>query len=284
MAIFSNQATLTYNGTTTSSNIAYGEILDIIEAAKTSIEGTYTPDSLVTYVITLRNTGSSALTGLTVSDDLGGYVLGGVTVYPLTYENGSVALFIDGVAQVAPAVTSGPPLIFGGINIPGGSDAVLIYQARANSYANPAEGGEIINIATVSGPGITSPITATETVLANVAPMLTISKSITPAQVVDNDRVTYTFIIQNSGNEAVVATDSAVINDTFDPILTALIVSFNGETWTAGTQYTYNEATGEFSTLPGQITVPAATYVQDPTTGEYTAIPGIASLIVSGTI
>jgi hypothetical protein len=78
--------------------------------------------------------------------------------------------------------------------------------------------------------------------------------------------------------------NNAVINDTFDPILASLIVSFNGETWTAGTQYTYNEVTGEFSTLLGQITVPAATYVQDPTTGEYTAIPGIASLIVSGTI
>ena len=39
MAIFSNQATLTYNGNTTNSNIAYGEILDVLTAAKTSIEG-----------------------------------------------------------------------------------------------------------------------------------------------------------------------------------------------------------------------------------------------------
>ena len=30
MAIFSNQATLTYNGSTTNSNIAYGEILDVL--------------------------------------------------------------------------------------------------------------------------------------------------------------------------------------------------------------------------------------------------------------
>ena len=34
MAIFSNQATLTYNGTTTNSNIAYGEILDVLTATK----------------------------------------------------------------------------------------------------------------------------------------------------------------------------------------------------------------------------------------------------------
>ena len=70
MAIFSNQATLTYNGSTTNSNIAYGEILDVLAVTKTAIEGAYTPDGLVTYVVTLRNTGSTPLTGLTATDDL----------------------------------------------------------------------------------------------------------------------------------------------------------------------------------------------------------------------
>ena len=73
MAIFSNQATLTYNGNSTNSNIAYGEILDVLVATKTAVEGTYTPGALVTYVVTLRNTGNASLTGLTVTDDLGGY-------------------------------------------------------------------------------------------------------------------------------------------------------------------------------------------------------------------
>jgi hypothetical protein len=102
--------------------------------------------------------------------------------------------------------------------------------------------------------------------------------------VVDNDRVTYTFVIQNSGNEAVVATDNAAITDTFDPILTALTVTFNGATWTQGVQYNYNEATGLFATVPGQIVVPAATYTQDPITGAYTVTPGTAALTVTGTI
>ena len=284
MAIFSNQATLTYNGNTTNSNIAYGEILDVLAATKTSVEGTYTPGTLVTYVMTLRNTGTATLSGLTVTDDLGGYDFGGATVYPLTYEAGSAALFIDGVPQAAPAVTAGPPLVFTGLSIPGGSDAVLVYQARANAYADPAEGGTVVNTVTVTGDGLSAPITATATVTALVAANLTISKSITPAQVVDNDRVTYTFVIQNTGNEAVVATDNAAINDTFDPILTALTVTFDGAAWTEGTQYTYDEATGLFATIPGQITVPAATYTQDPVTGAYTLTPGIATLVVTGTI
>ena len=275
---------MTYNGSSTNSNIAYGEILDVLVATKTSVEGSYTPGQIVTYVVTLRNTGTSALTGLTVTDDLGGYVFGGTTVYPLTYESGSVAMFTNGVPQAAPAVTAGPPLAFSGITVPAGGDVVLVYQARANAYADPAPQGTIVNTVTVTGDGLSAPITASATVTAEVAPVLTISKSITPAQVVDNDRVTYTFVIQNSGNQAVVATDNAAITDTFDPILTALTVTFDGAAWTQGVQYNYNEATGLFTTVPGQILVPAATYVQDPVTGVYTATPGIATLVVTGTI
>ena len=284
MAIFSNQATLTYNGGSTNSNIAYGEILDVLTATKTAIEGTYTPGELVTYVVTLRNTGGTALTGVTVTDDLGGYVFEGNTVYPLTYEDGSATVFVNGVPQAAPAVTAGPPLAVSGLNIPAGGDLVLVYQARANQFADPAADGTIVNTVTVTGDGITTPITATETVTAASAPELTISKAISPTQVVDNDRVTYTFVIQNTGNEAVVATDNAVITDTFDPILTDLVVTYDGATWTEGVQYTYDAATGLFATLPGAITVPAATYTQDPVTGAYTLTPGIATLTVTGTI
>lgn len=284
MAIFSNQATLTYNGNSTNSNIAYGEILDVLAATKTSVEGSYTPGALVTYVVTLRNTGSSTLSGLTVTDNLGGYDFNGTTVYPLTYEAGSAVLFANGVLQPAPAVTAGPPLVVSGISVPGNGDVVLVYQARANSYANPAVGGTIDNTVTVTGDGLSAPVIAVESVTAEAEPMLTISKSITPSQVVDNDRVTYTFVIQNSGNQAVVATDNAAINDTFDPILTALAVTFEGVSWTQGVQYNYDETTGLFATVPGQILVPAATYTQDPVTGEYSLTPGIATLVVTGTI
>ena len=81
-----------------------------------------------------------------------------------------------------------------------------------------------------------------------------------------------------------VATDNAAITDTFDPILTALTVTFDGVSWTQGVQYNYEEATGVFATVPGQILVPAATYTQDPATGAYSVTPGIATLTVVGTI
>ena len=284
MAVFFNQATLTYNGVSTNSNIAVGEILDALTATKTAVEGTYAVGELVTYAVALRNTTGGVLADLTVSDDLGGYAFGGGTVYPLTYEDGSALLFIDGAVQPAPAVVAGPPAVFTGITIPANGDAVLVYQARANGFAPPVADGTIVNTVTVTGDGLSAPVTATETVTADAAARLTISKSITPTQVVDNDRVTYTFVIQNFGNEAVVATDDAIVTDTFDPILTDLVVTFNGEGWVEGVQYTYDEATGQFASAAGQITVPAATFTQDPVTGAYTTVPGTATLVGVGTI
>lgn len=284
MAIFTNQATLTYNGISTNSNIAYGEILDVLSVTKTAVESGYVQGDTVTYVVSLKNTGGSALTNLTVTDNLGAYTYNGNTVYPLTYVSGSTLYFVNGALQPAPAVTAGPPLSITGITVPANGDAVIIYQTVANAFANPEVGGNVINTVTVSGDGLNAPVTATATVDAETAANLSISKSITPSQVVDNDRVTYTFIIQNSGNQAVLATDDAIISDLFNPILTALAVTFDGATWTEGSEYTYNQTTGQFTTIAGNITVPAATYTRDAVTGEYIVNPGIATLVVTGTV
>ena len=174
MAIFTNQATLTYTGGSANSNIAVGEIIEVLSADKTAVSGTYAPGELVTYVITIRNTGSAAFTGLTVTDDLGGG-----TNAPLTYEAGTVLYFVNGVLQAAPTVTAGPPLVFTGITVPAGGDAVLVYQARANGFADPGPEGFITNTVTITGGGLTAPVTATETVNAAIGPELTITKTIT---------------------------------------------------------------------------------------------------------
>ena len=284
MAIFTNQATLTYNGTTTNSNVAFGEIIDAITATKTSVEDNYSIGDTITYVVALRNTGNTPLTNLTVTDDLGGYEFNGNTVYPLNYVEGSVLYYVNGVLQTEPTVTAGPPLAVSGISVPANGDAVIVYQADVTGFANPQAESTVTNTVTVSGDGISTAVTATDTITANVQAQLAIAKSINPAQVTDNDRVTYTFIIQNTGNEAVVATSDAVINDTFNPVLSNLTVTYNGEAWTEGVNYNYNETTGLFTTIPGNITVPAATYAQDETTGEYVLTPGIATLTVEGTI
>ncbi len=281
MAIFSNQATLVYNGGTANSNIAYGEILEVLSATKTALGGTYTPGEPVTYVITVRNTGTGAFTGLTVTDDLG---QGAGTTVPLTFDGTSVLYSINGVPQTTPVFTAGPPLTFTGISVPAGGSAVIVYRAIPNDFASPDQTGTLTNTVTVTGGGLTAPVTADSTITADVGPNLAISKAITPAQVADNGRVTYTFLVSNAGNVGVETTDNASVTDTFDPILTDLTVTLNGTVLAEGTDYTYNAVTGQFVTVPGRITVPAATFTQDPTTGRFTRTPGIANLTVTGTI
>ena len=199
MATFFNQATLSYSGGTVNSNITTGEILEVLSATKTAVYDRYSPGSDVTYAVNIVNSGTIAFTGLTITDDLGAYTFGTSTLQPLDYIVGSVRYFIDGVLQPAPAVTLGPPLVISGINVPAGGTTTILYAAQANNFAPLNVEGTIVNTVTISGGGIT-PLTATETVSAEAEPRLTITKSVSPTTVTENSQLTYTFVIQNTGN------------------------------------------------------------------------------------
>ena len=67
MAIFTNFATLSYNGGTTSSNIVTGQLLEPLFASKIAVMDDYTARDDVTYIVILRNGGIAPLTGLTVT-------------------------------------------------------------------------------------------------------------------------------------------------------------------------------------------------------------------------
>lgn len=284
MAQFTNQAQLSYNNTVVNSNIVTGEILEVLSATKTAVLSSYSTDDSITYVISAVNAGTSSVSGVSVSDDLGAYEYNGETLYPLTYTDGSARLYINGVLQAAPAVSAGPPLVFSGITIPANSNMILIYEAQTNQFSPLSATDSIVNTATISGVGIPAAITAEETVFPQNAPELTITKYIEPSVVTENGTLTYTFIIQNYGNTDAAATDNVSVTDTFDPVLQNIAVSLNGVPLTENTQYTYNAASGVFTTLPSVITVPAATYTRDTTTGAITIDPGTATLTVTGTI
>lgn len=283
MATFQNFATLTYNGGVLTSNTVTGELLETLSASKTAVLASYGAGEDVTYVISLLNSGAQPLTNLTVTDDLGGYTFGGGVVYPLEYSDGSLKYYVNGVLQAAPVVSAGAPLVISGINVPAGGNAIIVYEARVTEYAPLASASSIVNTATVTGGGLTTPVVATETVNARVGASLAISKTLEPAVVTENGQITYTFVIENYGNAEAVATDNVVLSDTFDPILNPITVSYNGTVWTEGVNYNYDATTGVFSTVVGQITVPAATYTQNPD-GTWTIVPGVATVVVSGTV
>ena len=283
MAQFTNQARLSYNDTVTVSNVAVGEIVDTISITKTAVRDTYSINDSVTYIVSIVNSGSVSYSGATVTDNLGEYVFGAGTLVPLDYVEGTLQYFINGALQPTPTVTDVSPLTVTGISVPAGGNTTIVYEANINQFAPLNEGGQIINEATVLGGGINA-TSAQETVTADVGASLSITKAISPVPVSANGLVTYTFTIRNTGNTPIATADNAVISDLFDPILTELQVAFNGALWTEGVSYTYNEATGLFESIPGQITVPAATYTQDPVTGEWTLTPGVSTLTVTGRI
>ncbi len=281
IAIFTNQATLSYSGGVTNSNVVTGEIVDTLSATKTAVSQSYTPGENVTYVVSIVNDGDAAVTGLTVTDDLGGYELEGETVYPLEYVDGSVLYLADGAVQADPVVTAGPPLVISGLEVPAQGSITLIYEARVTEYAPLGPDAEITNTAAVEGG--CAPLTASATLPMAGEAELTISKAVSPEVVEGCGELTYTFVIQNTGSEAAAAEDMVVVTDTFDPALHDIVVELDGAAMAVTTDYNYDDATGEFATVAGRITVPGATFTQNAD-GTWTTTPGVATLTVSGTL
>lgn len=284
MARFTNFATLSYSGGTTDSNTVTGELLEALMMSKTAVIDDYTAKDNVTYVLSIVNSGSASITELTLSDDLGGYLLNTETLYPLNYAEGSLRFYLNGVLQsAAPTVTAGPPMVITGINVPANGNALLIYEANLTNFAPLGLEASITNTATLNGGGLAAPLTASETINMETRADLSISKALCPAAVTENGQITYTFVIENSGNIAASEEDQVALTDTFNPRLNAISVTFNGTAWTEGVHYTYDDASGVFSTTAGQITVPAATYTQNAD-GTWTTTPGTAELVITGTV
>ena len=282
MATFYNQASINLGGAVTNSNITVGEITAGLTLTKIAATSEYGAGEGITYVVSVVNSGLNEYNGVTLTDNLGRFTVGAQEITPLTYVDGSVILYLDGVVQPAPAVTVGEALEIGAFNLPAGSNATVIYEARANQTAPLGAGASITNTVTLGGGNCE--LSDSATVPTRDEPRLTIAKSVCPGTVTCAGEINYTIIIQNLGNTPVVATDDLIVNDSFNPILRDISVALDGAALAEGTGYTYDETTGVFATLPGAVPVPAATFVRDPETGIITTTPGVAVLTVSGTV
>ena len=133
MAVFTNRATLSYNGNTVNSNTVTGNIIEVLSASKTALDSDYGANDQVTYVVSITNSGTTAFTGLTVNDNLGEYSFGTLQLRPLDYIDGSVAYFQNGVLQPAPVVTSTDPLIFSAEGLPSSNAAGYVTTIKTPS-------------------------------------------------------------------------------------------------------------------------------------------------------
>ena len=283
MATFFNRATLTYGTNSITSNTVSGEIVQTLSVAKNASADEYFSGSVLTYAVSLVNSGATALNGLTLTDDLGEFALSEtLSVRPLNYVLDSILYYVNGVLQPTPAVVTAAPLVITGISVPAGGNAVIVYNATVNEFAPLASGSEITNTVTISGNSALGDITASETVSVADAPLLSILKSLSPETVAENGTLTYTLLVENRGNAPV--TSDLTVSDVFDPILENITVTLNGNLLTEGVDYTYDETTGLFTTLPSAVTLPAAVYSTDPATGEVIVTPGSAVIRITGTV
>lgn len=283
--IITNQASIAYryNDRTASavSNIATATLNDPLSVEKVSLETVYRPGDEITYVITVTNSGLSALAGVSVTDDLGTYTVGNTTVTPLTY-TGPAIFFIDGVYGGNATPTVGADGIsFGPITLGAGSVAQVIYKATVNGNAPITEGGQITNTVTATASG-SAPVSDSNTITVDSYADVTITKTMTPSDVSEGDALTYTFVISNFGNAE--ATD-IVLTDAFDPAPQNITVQLNG-TAVPATDYDYVNGV---LTLPNgtsttQLTLPPATVTVDPTTGEVVVTPSTLTVTVTGII
>lgn len=283
MATFTNRATLSYNGRTVDSNTVTGTFLETLSITKTALSDTYAAGDTVTYAVALTNVGTTPLTGLSLTDDLGAFDFGGTTLYPLAPVQGAILYYVNGVLQPALTPVQTQPLVLGGITVPAGGNALIVYETEITEAAPLGVNAGITNTATVSGNGLLEPLSDSATVTTADQPLLTITKSLSPTAVPENGTLTYTFVIQNFGNTAAVATDNVVVTDVFDPILDITTVTLDGTVLGEGTGYTYGQATGAFSSAPSVITVPAATFARGED-GTVSVTPGQTVLSVTGTI
>lgn len=286
MPTFTNQALLSYNGIIYPSNVVTGEITEALSMTKTALSSDYSACGRIAYAISILNSGSTTLSNLVLTDDLGAYSFSGSTLTPLDVDALSVRHYINGALQPQGTVTvsEGPPLTISNISVPGNGNVLIVYEAVPNQFAPLFSGAAINNTAILTGSSLQAPVSAEDTVPALEQPQLSITKFLSPAVVPEDGQLTYTFFIQNTGNADIPATDDLILTDTFNPRLFNITVTADGVVWTEGIQYTYNENTGVFTTLPGALPVEGATYTRDEETGAWAVSPGTVTLTVSGTV
>lgn len=289
MAIqISNQARLTFtygaSSGSAASNIATTTLEGPLSARKRVLEDGFRAGEELTYTISISNTGATALTNVTVADDLGAYmpVGGTVQVVPLTYV-GPAELYTNGVfTSVLTPVVSAEGVSFTVPSIPAGGNVLILYLVQVNDSAPIEAGSTIENTATVSAAGISEPVTTSAVLAAEDYADVRILKAMSPDPVTEGSTLTYTFTIYNYGNTAA---ENVVLTDAFDPAPTNITVTVDGNA-VPTTDYSYIDGV---LTLPAESTayeliVPAATFTRDPETGVLAVDPGVTTVVVEGMI
>ncbi len=156
-----------------------------------------TPGDAVTYTITVRNAGTSDVTNVTVTDNIGSVL--GIS----TFVSGSIKLntvaqndsLLSGNVITAPVGTLGP-----------NATATLVFSVNINRPSNHAQavslsGAGASNVAEAAADGA-SPVDSAPVSITVLSPAISTTKAVSPASAKPGDTVTYTITARNAGNDA----------------------------------------------------------------------------------
>ena len=286
-----NRAQITFNygnvtGASAASNLASTTLQGPLSVSKNSLNTSYSAGDELTYIITLENTGNTAIEGVTVTDDLGRFTPPGMTlpVTPLTYV-GPAQLYVNGVLspQLGVEVVGTGELVFTIPSLPGDSNAMIVYIVEVNEYAPlSVDFGSITNRAVADADGLCEFGEDTNTISVLAAADVRLIKQMSPDPVICGEQITYTISIYNYGN---VAATSVQLTDVFSPAPTNISVYVDGVLQSGN--YTYDEQSGLLTypaTTDASVIIPAATYTRDTSTGIVTVQPGTVTVVITGTI
>lgn len=250
------------------SNEAVATLLDeyAISGTKTSNNTSFRPNSNITYIITVKNTGTGTLYNVNVTDNLGG---GTPTV--MSFVTGSGRLIIDGTVTTITPTSTSPSLVFALPNpLQSGETAIITFVTLVSSGSSiqnvTNEASITANGGSTTGPSVSVDVNPSITLPIENYALVSLYKEVSTDTISVGSPFTYTFSLRNSGNSEatnVVITDVLPENFTISEIT----VTTGGTTQTLTTSdYTYDSSTRTLTIPTGStvsLTVPAKTGSKD---------------------
>lgn len=276
---YTNKALFGYKNETIKSNAVTSIMQDVLTCNVFSVKKDYTKNSILTFLINIKNTGNEVIKNLTITDNLSLYEYNGKKLNQLSYIENSTLIFVNGEEnRIKPKLNN--ELFFDNITIPEKGIVTIVYQTIVTKYAQLDASNKIESEITIKGEDVLKEIKLKYVINVENKADLKIDKRIEPIPIVNKGEIKIIYQLFNYGNVDVNPQDAGFFVDTFNPIIKNIKVELN-RTNSLQNNYTYNQTTGLFQINKGIITVPKAKFIQT-SEGDISVEPGMTEIIISG--